>query len=289
MSANGPKSKSSAPDPEDNRVRLQKAMAKAGLGSRRACEQMIQEGMVSVNGSVVRELPVLVDPEEDLIEVRGLELPRGRKLAQPGAKRAIYVMLYKPRKTLTTLDDPGGRRTVADLVDHPSGARLYPVGRLDYDTMGLVLMTNDGDMANKLTHPSYGVHKTYRAIVKGLLSDDDIEGLERGIYLAERKSGRTTGAVRTRPARLKIIKREPTRTILDVTLTEGRNRQVRRMLAQAGCPVRKLVRTHMGPIRLKGLALGQWRELTPAEVQALKRAATQGERTRRKGRRERAT
>lgn len=230
---------------------------------------MIEAGRVSVNGAVVRRLPVLVDPSKDQVEVDGeaVELPgssRGKK---------EYVLLYKPRHTVTTLSDPAGRRTVAELVDHPSGQRLYPVGRLDFDTMGLVLLTNDGELANRLTHPRFGVHKTYRAIVKGEMTAEDAAELERGIVLAERKEGRTVGVVRTSGARLSIVKAEPTRTILDITLAEGKNRQVRRMLAKVGRPVKKLVRISMGPLRLKGVALGEWRDLTSAEVKALRQAA----------------
>jgi len=254
---------------EPGQVRLQKVMARAGVGSRRACEVLIEAGMVSVNGETVRSLPCIVDPHEDRIEVQGRLLPR--------PERHVYVMLYKPKQTMCTLADPGGRRTVAELVDHPSGVRLYPVGRLDFDTMGLVLMTNDGELANRLTHPRYGVHKTYRAIVKGSLSDEDVERLEQGIYLAERREGRTVGARRTARAKLVPVKREPTRTILDVLLHEGRNRQVRRMMASAGCPVRRLVRIQMGPISLKGLQIGEWRELTPHELARLRKAARGGD------------
>lgn len=264
------------------RVRLQKHMAAAGVGSRRACERMISEGQVMVNGEVVRDLPVLVDPAEDRISVKGLELPRAPR-ARAKANRKIYVMLYKPRQTLSTLHDPDGRRTVRDLVQHPSRARLYPVGRLDYDTMGLVLLTNDGEFANRLTHPSFGVRKTYRAIVKGALGEEDVAKLEEGIYLAERRDGRTDGASRTKPATLEIVRREPARTILDITLSEGRNRQVRRMLARVGCPVRKLTRIRIGPVRLKGVRLGEWRELSASEVGALKRAVGMT-RARREGR-----
>ncbi|MGP1346743.1 MAG: pseudouridine synthase [Phycisphaerales bacterium] len=254
---------------DDHLVRLQKVMARAGIGSRRACEVLIEAGFVTINGRTVRELPCLVDPHTDRIEVEG------RLLQRP--ERHVYVMLYKPKQTMCTLADPGGRRTVAELVDHPSGVRLYPVGRLDFDTMGLVLMTNDGQLANRLTHPRFGVHKTYRAVVKGSLSDEDIERLEQGIYLAERREGRTVGARRTSRARLTPVKREATRTVLDIELHEGRNRQVRRMMASAGCPVRRLVRIQMGPLSLKGLQIGEWRELTPPELARLRKAARGGD------------
>lgn len=250
------------------RERLHRVMAHAGVGSRRACEDMIAQGRVSVNGEIVTDHPVWVDPDNDRIEVEG------RVLQKP--ERKIYIMLFKPRKTVSTMSDPGGRRTVADLVDHPSARRLYPVGRLDFDTMGLLLMTNDGEMANRLTHPRYGVHKTYRAVVKGELDEEGVAGLERGIYLAERKEGRTVGAVRTQPASIRLVHRERDRTIIDIALHEGRNRQVRRMLAEVGCPVKKLVRIGMGPLKLKGLRLGEWRELSQAELMLLRRASRGG-------------
>ncbi|TVQ76219.1 MAG: rRNA pseudouridine synthase [Phycisphaeraceae bacterium] len=245
-------------------IRLQKAMADAGVGSRRRCEELIESGKVSVNGRIVRTLPAWVDPERDEIAVGGE--PVGK------VERHVYVMLYKPRHTVSTLHDPDERRTVAELVQHPSGARLYPVGRLDYDTMGLVLLTNDGEMANRLTHPRYEVHKTYRAIVKGSIEDEEIRQLERGIYLAVRREGKTVGGERTGGAHLRVVRRERERTILDITLTEGRNRQVRRMLAHVGHRVRKLTRIHMGPLTLKGLRLGEWRELTSREIQELRKA-----------------
>lgn len=245
-------------------------MADAGVASRRACEAMIEEGRVRVNGETVTELPVLVDPSADriIVDNKVLEKP----------ERHVYVLLYKPRNTLCTLDDPDGRRTVADIVKHPSGVRLYPVGRLDYDTMGLLLMTNDGDLANALTHPRYGVHKTYRAVVKGAVTREDVKTLERGIFLAHRRDGQTVGAERTGGARLHVVRAEHDRTILDITLSEGRNRQVRRMLAHLGHRVKKLTRVSMGPLQLKGLRLGEWRELTSHELQSLRRAARKGER-----------
>lgn len=245
-------------------VRLQKALAEAGVASRRACEELIEGGRVRVNGRVVRDLPAWVDPASDRIEVEG----RPVQVAQ----RLVYVMLNKPRRTLSTMSDPDERRTVADLVKHPSGERLYPVGRLDYDTTGLLLMTNDGALANRLTHPSYGVEKTYRATIKGALEAEQIEALEKGIFLAERRAGREAGARRAAHVGLRIVFRERERTIIELTLKEGRNRQVRRMLAGVGHPVKKLQRIAMGPLRLKGLSLGEWRELTRSEVRALREA-----------------
>ncbi len=264
-----PRQPDSSPEDADLRnasrgERIQKVLAAAGVGSRRRCEELIEAGSVMVNGEVLLELPAWVDPEQDDIVVEGRRLPR--------PERHVYVLLYKPRNTVCTLDDPAGRRTVRDLVNHPSGARLYPVGRLDYDTMGLLLLTNDGELANKLTHPRYGVPKKYRVTVKGRVAPEDIERLEGGVHLANRRDGQTTGGGRTQGMQLCIVRSEPERTILELILTEGRNRQVRRMLASVGFNVKKLVRTDMGPLRLKGLRLGEWRELTRGEVQALRRA-----------------
>lgn len=265
-------------------VRLQKVMAAAGIGSRRACEALIEEGRVGVNGRIVKTLPVMVTPGEDKVTVDNEPLERYMPKAMrqvyaetrdPSRRPLVYVMFYKPGATLTTMSDPDQRRTVADLVQHPTGIRLYPVGRLDYDTLGLLLLTNDGELANRLTHPRYEVHKTYRAVVKGALNDKQIEKLRAGTYLTDRKEGKTVGASRTRGVDLTIVRTEPHRTVIDITLREGRNRQVRRMLADAGCPVRKLVRIAMGPLMLKGIKAGQWRDLTPREVHDL-HAAAQG-------------
>ena len=248
-------------------IRLQRYLADAGLAARRACEKLIADGRVEVNGDPVMTLPIFVNPEIDRIRVDG-------KIVG-GTERLLYLMLNKPPHTLSAvMDEPGSeRRTVLDLVDHPSRARLFPVGRLDYDTLGLMLLTNDGELANRLTHPRFGVAKTYHAVVKGRLENEDTERLEQGIYLAERKQGHTVGAVRTSRVQVSIFRRDRERTILEITLKEGRNRQVRRMLAKVGCPVKKLERVAMGPLRLKGVARGEWRELTSREVAALRRAA----------------
>lgn len=247
--------------------RLQRVLADAGVASRRECEALIQNGHVDVNGTTVTDLPVWVDRAKDTILVDGRPIPKTTKL--------VYILLNKPARVLTTAkDEPGmDRRTVVELVDHPLAARLFPVGRLDYDTVGLLLLTNDGDLANHLTHPRYGVPKSYRAHVKGRIDPESIEELEQGIYLAERKEGQTRGAARTSKVELQVVHTERDKTVLDITLREGRNRQVRRMLAAVGFPVRKLERTAMGPLKLKGVARGSWRELTNAEVNSLKRAA----------------
>jgi pseudouridine synthase len=251
--------------------RLQRVLADAGVASRRACEDLIRKGAVEVNGQVVTELPAWVDPHTDRIRVEGRPIPK--------PERHLYLMLNKPTRTLTSAaDEPGSdRRTVLDLVDHPAKARLFPVGRLDYDTVGLLLLTNDGELANRLTHPRFGAPKTYRVVVRGRLDQDAAKEIERGIYLAERKAGRTVGAVRTAHVELTVLKRDREKTTLELTLREGRNRQVRRMLAAVGFPVKSLERVGMGPLRLKGVPRGAWRELTAAEIKALRRAAAVGD------------
>ena len=259
-----------APTDPNGGERLQRVLSQAGVASRRACEALIEEGRVEVNGRVVTRLPVFVDVSSDRIRVDG------KVVAAPDRK--LYVMLNKPARTVTTArDEPGlDRRTVVDLVDHPSGIRLFPVGRLDFETMGLLLLTNDGEMANALTHPRYGLAKTYRAIVRGRLADEDIESIERGIYLADRKEGRSTGASRTARVQVEIIRRDRDRTTLQITLKEGRNRQVRRMLASIGYPIKRLERVAIGPLKLKGVARGAWRELSRDELRTLRRLLRSG-------------
>jgi len=246
-------------------VRLHKALAEAGVASRRACEALVEAGAVTVNGRVVRTLPAWVDPERDEIVVEG------RRVRPPDRK--VWVLLNKPRRRLTTCDDPGGRPTVVDLVDHPLARRLYPVGRLDYDTSGLLLLTNDGDLANRLTHPRFGVEKTYRAKVRGRVDDQTLARLVTGEHLALRRDGRTVGAARAAAVHARVVRRDREKTTIELTLAEGRNREVRRLLARLGHPVVRLERVRVGPIRLKGLRRGEWRELTAGEVAALRRAA----------------
>lgn len=252
-------------------------MADAGIASRRDCERMIEEGLVEVNGTLVADLPAWVDPESDRIVVDGKVLP-------PPA-RHIYIMLNKPTRTLTSSrDEPGSdRTTVLDLVNHPGAGQLFPVGRLDYETTGLLLLTNDGDLANRLTHPRYGVPKTYRAVVKGRVELDAIAALEDGVKMTDRKDGRTIGASKTGPVEVAIVHREADSTVLEVMIREGRNRQVRRMLALLGFPVKKLERIGMGPLQLKGVQRGFWRELTRIEIGALRRAAAQADKASKRG------
>ncbi len=265
-------------DPSEHRTgleRLQRVMADAGVAARRVCERMILDGHVQVNGQVVSQLPVFVDPHHDEIRVDG------RRLAKP--ERLMYVMLNKPEQTLTSAaDEPGmDRRTVLDLVQHPAASRLYPVGRLDFDTTGLVILTNDGDLTHRLTHPRFGVIKTYHALVRGNVSEEHLDAIRRKLRSEMRREERSSATVTARRAafgrgkqEIRVIKSEAGRTILEVSLTEAKNRQIREVLALLGCPVKKLSRVALGPLIMTGLAPGHWRELTRDEVRLLREAAS---------------
>jgi pseudouridine synthase len=251
------------PYQEDQRgPRIQKVLADAGVGSRRACEAAVEEGRVTVNGHRIDGLPAWVNAHEDDIRVDGRRI-----LA---AKRGVYVMLFKPKGVVSTNSDPEGRPRAIDLVEHPTKARLYPVGRLDIDSSGLLLLTNDGPLANRLTHPRFEMHKGYEVTVGGRIADDEIERLERSVFPPARDDREASDANRSQ---LKVLKRDATRTLLYMELRESRNRQVRRMLATFGHPVKKLRRVRMGPLQLKGLQAGQWRELTARELATLREAA----------------
>ena len=241
-------------------IRLQKLLSMAGVASRRAAEQLILEGRVMVNGDVVMTLGTKADPAQDDIRVDG------RRIRFDTRQR--YIVLHKPKGYVTTRKDPEGRKTVMELL---TGVReyVYPVGRLDFETDGLLLMTSDGDLAAKLMHPSHEVERVYDAIVVGAPTDDELEKLRRGVYL----DGRRTAAASVRRGST-TGKGQKQLTKLTITLHEGRNRQVRRMCASVGHPVRRLTRVRMGPITLGDLRPGQWRDLTPKEVEKLKSAAT---------------
>jgi 23S rRNA pseudouridine2605 synthase len=236
-------------DQEPGGERLQKVLARAGLGSRRVCEQLIDEGRVEVNGEVAT-LGRRVDPEQDRVTLDGVTIP-----VRPGL---VYYLLNKPAKVVTTASDPQGRPTVIELV--PADPRVFPVGRLDWDTEGLLLLTNDGELAHGLTHPSRGVPKTYLVEVTGVPSRGALRSLREGIDLED---GRTA------PATARLAQATPTGAALEIVIHEGRNRQVRRMCEAIGHPVRRLVRTRFGPLHDNRLAPGQWRPLTQAEIRAL--------------------
>lgn len=245
--------------------RLQKLLAIAGIASRRASEELIVQGRVEVNGAVVRTLGSKADPETDTVKVDGRRLRFD--------VRPRYILLNKPKGVVTTRKDPQRRRTVIDLL---AGVReyVYPVGRLDYDSEGLLLLTSDGDLAAQLTHPRHAVERVYEAVVAGAPADDDLERLRRGVFL---DGARTAPAEIRRAGTVDKGSRGGSRdalTKLIITLREGRNRQVRRMCASIGHPVRKLTRTRMGPIKLGDLRPGHWRDLTPREVAKLKGATS---------------
>ncbi|MFQ5423776.1 MAG: pseudouridine synthase [Phycisphaerae bacterium] len=231
--------------------RLQKILAGAGFGSRRACEDLIVDGRVEVNGRVVNRLPVLVLPERDRIRVDGKPV-RTEKL--------VYFLLNKPRHVYCTHHDTAGRKRAVDLLVGVR-ERVFPVGRLDADSMGLLILTNDGELAQKLAHPRFTVPKTYRAEVTGAPTAEALVQLRQGVWLSE---GRTSSA------RITIIHRQRTKAVLEVTLREGRNRQVRRMLAKLGHKVRRLTRIRMGKLSIARLPVGAFRPLTRAEVQYLR-------------------
>jgi 23S rRNA pseudouridine2605 synthase len=248
----GPDAGAQRLQPDAGGQRLQKVLAERGIGSRRVCEALIAGGRVRVNGQVAT-LGRRVDPVTDRVTVDGIPVS-----VQPGM---VYYLLNKPAGVVSTAADPQGRQVVTGLV--PPEPRVHPVGRLDADSEGLLLLTNDGDLTYRLTHPSFGVEKEYLVQVAGTPRPGAVRRLREGVDLVD---GRTTAArvATVGPGALRI------------TIHEGRNRQVRRMCGAVGHPVRRLVRTRIGPLRVAGLAPGEWRELTPDEVRALERATATG-------------
>ena len=233
-------------------TRLQKILSRAGVASRRAAEKLIAEGRVSVNGQTVREMGTKADIATDDIRVDGRRIK--------GAEHLRYILLNKPAGYVTTRSDPQRRPTVIDLLNRVK-EYVYPVGRLDYDTEGLLLLTNDGDLAARLTHPRHGIERTYEARVAGAPAHDALERLRKGIALDGK---------RTLPARI----HEKGHGVLEISIREGRNRQVRRMLDAVGHPVGTLKRIRIGPISDRTLKRGEWRELTVAEIRTLKDLAS---------------
>ena len=232
--------------------RLQKVLARAGLASRRASEELIAEGRVRVNGEVA-ELGRRIDPDADQVTIDGVPVP-----VAPGL---VHYLLNKPPGVVTTASDPQGRPVVVDLV--PAEPRVFPVGRLDADTEGLLILTNDGGFAHRLTHPSFGVAKEYLAEVEGTPGRAVLRTLREGVDLED---GRTA------PARVSLV----SPGVLRLVISEGRNRQVRRMCEAVGHPVRRLVRTRIGPVADRRLPPGSWRPLTTGEVRSLEAEAAQG-------------
>jgi 23S rRNA pseudouridine2605 synthase len=242
--------------------RLQKVLAQAGVASRRQAEVLIQEGKVQVNGKVVTELGTKVDPVKDQIMVKG-------KSIQKEEKRTF--LFYKPLYVISSMSDPQKRKVVPDFFRHIK-ERVYPVGRLDYDTEGLLLVTNDGELANHLLHPRFEVEKQYVATIKGIPDEASLDELRKGVYLEDGL---------TAPAEVKMIHKREEDSKIKLTIHEGRNRQVRRMCKAIGHPVIHLVRTRLANLTIKGLKRGEYRELTPVEVKSLKKLLS-GERNRKK-------
>jgi len=233
---------------EESRERLQKVLARAGIASRRASEEMIQAGRVTINGQIAALGDKVAD--SDRIELDGIPVLRDPNL--------VHYLLHKPRDVVSTASDTENRQTVVDLV--PSAIRVYPVGRLDADSEGLIILTNDGDLTHRLTHPSFGVPKEYLVHVEGIPQRSALRSLREGIQLEDGM---------TAPAQVSM----PDQGLLKITIHEGRNRQVRRMCAAIGHPVVRLVRVRIGPITDSSLTAGSWRELTNEEVRSLYQAA----------------
>lgn len=237
---------------ESNKIRIQKIIADAGIASRRKAEELISSGAVTVNGRKAR-IGDKADPYKDKITVAGREI-----VLRKNAKK-YYIMLHKPRGFITTMNDEGGRKCVAELVDEIP-ARLFPVGRLDRESEGLLFMTNDGAFANMISHPSTHFPKTYRVTVRPRITDDQLTKLTTGVVVDGRMS---------MPASVRVVTSEQDRTVLEIVLEEGRNRQIRKMCEALGLETARLKRTAIGPIKLGMLQPGKWRELKPDEMRSI--------------------
>ncbi|MCL2470824.1 MAG: rRNA pseudouridine synthase [Propionibacteriaceae bacterium] len=237
--------------PDEELVRLQKVIAAAGLASRREAEEMIVAGRVEVNGHTVTQLGTRVDPVRDVVRVDGSRIPPQR--------HHVYLALNKPSGVLSTLDDPEGRPTLKDYLPRKAG-RLFHVGRLDVDTEGLIIMTNDGDFAQRLSHPSFEIDKVYMVEASGVMDNSAMRRLAKGVTLED-------GFIH--PDKVKLVSRTSNKTLVEITLHSGRNRVVRRMMDALGFPAVRLARLRVGPIRLGNLPSGQTRELTSTEIGAL--------------------
>lgn len=235
-------------------VRLQKYIAMSGTASRRAAEQMIDEGRVKVNGKLVKEQGVKVEIGCDSVEVDGILLKVNDK--------KVYIALNKPTGYVTTVKDQFDRPTVIDLVEKEIHTRVFPVGRLDYETEGLLLMTNDGDWANKVTHPRFESKKKYYAVLKGVLTIPELNKIRRGVVIDGKK---------TRPAECEIMEIDMGMTLVEITIHEGRNRQVRKMFEAVGHTVKALKRESIGIVELGNLPEGRWRYLTSSEIEYFRR------------------
>jgi 23S rRNA pseudouridine2605 synthase len=239
------------PTDDDGLVRLQKLLAQSGVASRRKCEELMLAGLVEVDGEVVTRLGTKVDPSTAVIRVDGRRLPP--------VSPHVYLALHKPRGVVSTMSDPEGRRSLGELVaGRPE--RLFHVGRLDTDTEGLILLTNDGDFAQRVAHPSYELEKTYVAEVSGVVDKAAVRRLRDGVTLDD-------GPVEVTECR--VVSTARSRSIVELTIHEGRNRIVRRLLEEVGHPVRRLTRTRIGPVHLTGLSPGDMRDLTRDELGTL--------------------
>ena len=235
-------------------VRLQKFLAEAGVASRRKCEELIAQGKVEINGQIVTAQGTKVTGEET-IKVDGREIRQEQK--------KVYILLNKPVGYISTAKDEFSRKTVLDLVDTVK-ERVYPVGRLDYDTSGLLLLTNDGELANKLTHPKHEIPKVYRAMIQGEISEEDVNSLQSGITIEEYK---------TAPAKVHVIDPGKKESIIEITIHEGKNRQIRKMFEVLGYIVLRLKRVAIGPLVIEGIDEGNWRYLRKKEIDSLRKAA----------------
>ncbi len=240
----------------DMLVRLNKFLAHSGVCSRREADRLIEEGLVKVNGRVEDELGLKIDPARDQIDV-------GSRGVRGGDDRPVYILLYKPAGRVVTVKDPFGRPTVMDLLPKLR-ARVYPVGRLDAESEGALLLTNDGDLAYRLTHPKHEVGKVYEIRVDGEPSGEDLDKLRKGVFLEGR---------RTAPARIQVLRRGPRRTFLRVEIHEGRKREIRKMFEALGYEVSSLLRVQFAGLTLEGLKPGQWRYLKTREVEDLRKLA----------------
>jgi len=245
--------------PKPGQQRLQRILAAAGIDSRRKCEALILEGAVTVNGQVVNQMPAFADPEKDDIRVYG------QRIRQP---EKCYYLLNKPKNVICTNYDPLGRRQAVDLI--PCNKRIVCVGRLDADTTGALLLTNDTELVNRLTHPSFKVPKTYEVEVNGRMESQHIEKLKKGVWLAE---GKTAGAA------VKVLRRTNFETTLEVTIKQGLNRQIRRSFARLGFKVKSLKRIKIGNLSIKGIPIGGYKELTIGHIKGLLRSCSQAKPT----------
>jgi 23S rRNA pseudouridine2605 synthase len=236
-------------------IRLNRFLASAGIASRRRCDELIRQGRITVNGDIVTELGTRIAPSSDRVTLDGQDVH-----IAPGE---VTLILHKPKNVLVAARDSRGRKTVMDLLGE-SGGRVFPVGRLDYRSEGLLVFTNDGELAFRLAHPRFKVEKIYRVEIDGSISPTTLDALRRGVLLEDGM---------TQPAEVRVLSREKGRTVLEFGLREGRKRQIRRMLAQFGHPVERLVRTRFGPLALDDLACGAWRELLQPEIERLRAAA----------------